>query len=111
MRHVTFALLLGLVIVVAGMSSSGNAGIRVRADVDRPFVLAGSDETIVIKVGLCGTDELLRRKRLPLNVAIVLDKSGSMRGDNKMENAKLGAIEIVERLTRDDILSLSRPST
>ncbi|MFH1314297.1 MAG: VWA domain-containing protein [Candidatus Eisenbacteria bacterium] len=106
MRHITCAVLLGLVVAVTGMSSSGNAGVRVHADVDRPFVLAGSDETIVIKVGLCGTDELLMRKRLPLNVSIVLDKSGSMRGDNKMENAKRGAIEIVERLTRDDILSL-----
>jgi Ca-activated chloride channel family protein len=106
MRHVTFVLLVSLAVGVAGLSSSGSAGIRVRADVDRPFVLAGRDETIVIRVRLEGAGDLLRRKRMPLNVAVVLDKSGSMSGDNKMENAKIGAIEIVERLARDDIFSL-----
>jgi Ca-activated chloride channel family protein len=106
MRHVAFVVLLSLIVGVAGLSSSGNAGVRIRADVDRPFVLAGRDETVVIKVGLCGTADLLKRRRVPLNVAVVLDKSGSMQGGDKMENAKLGAIEIIERLTRDDIFSL-----
>jgi Ca-activated chloride channel family protein len=85
----------------------------VYADVDKPVVLARDGERVVIKVGLSGIDKYIKPKRLPLNVAVVLDKSGSMGSGGKMENAKRGAIEVIERLTRDDIFSLvvydSRP--
>jgi Ca-activated chloride channel family protein len=80
--------------------------VRVFADVDKPAVLAHRSDRVVVKVGLEGLAVPVMPKRLPLNVAIVLDKSGSMESDNKMENAKRGAIEIVERLTGDDILSV-----
>jgi Ca-activated chloride channel family protein len=80
--------------------------VKVYADVDKPFVLGDGSERVVVKVGLEGLRVPVMSERLPLNVAIVLDKSGSMGSDLKMENAKRGAIEIVERLTEDDIISL-----
>jgi Ca-activated chloride channel family protein len=87
--------------------------VKVYANVDKPVVLAWRDGRVVIKVGLSGIEEHFRPKRMPLNVAVVLAKSGSMRSGGKMENAKRGAIEIVERLNRGDIFSLvvydSRP--
>jgi Ca-activated chloride channel family protein len=100
--------------IIAGCWGSFSHGaVRVRVDVDKPVVLAGSDETIFVKVGLLGSGFPARHKRLPVNVAVVVDKSGSMRSDGKMVNARLGAIEVVRRLTRDDIFSLvvydSRP--
>ena len=45
-------------------------------------------------------------KRVPLNIALVLDKSGSMQGE-KMDFAKKAAKGIVENLTRDDYVSLT----
>jgi Ca-activated chloride channel family protein len=80
--------------------------VSVYSEVDKPVVLAGSDERVVIKVGLKGLTMPVMPDRLPMNLAIVLDKSGSMRHHDKMENAKLGAIEIIERLGEDDIISL-----
>ncbi|MBM3499921.1 MAG: VWA domain-containing protein [Armatimonadetes bacterium] len=43
--------------------------------------------------------------RSPLNVALVLDRSGSMEGD-KIEQARQAAIRVVEGLEKDDRISL-----
>jgi Ca-activated chloride channel family protein len=80
--------------------------VGVYADVDKPVVLGAPGERVVVKVGLKGLTVPVMPERIPLNVAIVLDKSGSMGSYFKMENAKRGAIEVVERLSRDDIISL-----
>ena len=80
--------------------------VGVYANVDKPVVLGAPGERVVVKVGLKGLTVPVMPKHIPLNVAIVLDKSGSMGSDHKMENAKRGAIEVVERLSRDDIISL-----
>ena len=44
-------------------------------------------------------------ERTPINIAIVIDKSGSMNG-NKLEQAKEAAIMAVERLNEDDYVSI-----
>lgn len=106
MRRLMFVSLAGLIGLVAASSGSACAGVRVHAYVDKPVVLAGCDQTVVVKIGLSSLDGFFPRERLPLNISIVVDKSGSMRADNKIGNARLGAIEVVERMSRDDILSL-----
>jgi Ca-activated chloride channel family protein len=97
---------MGLITTAAVGCLQAESRVKVITDVDRPVVLAGSDERIFVKVGLSAIDTGRRPDRLPFNLAIVLDKSGSMRSDGKIENAKRGAIEIIERLGRDDIISL-----
>lgn len=46
------------------------------------------------------------RTRAPLAVALVLDKSGSMRADGKMENARRGAEEALRMLGFKDVAAL-----
>ncbi len=99
MSLVTFAL------VTCGCLQA-ESRVRVYADVDKPLVLDNRTGRVVVKVGLEGLRIPVMSERVPLNVAIVLDKSGSMGSDRKMENARRGAIEIVERLGEDDIISL-----
>jgi Ca-activated chloride channel family protein len=106
MKRLLFALAAAVVAVLACRSLSAEPRIRVYADVDRPAVLAGREETIIIKVGLSGVADGCSARRPPLNVALVLDKSGSMGSEAKMANAKRGAIEVVERLSYDDVLAL-----
>ncbi|MFT4547171.1 MAG: Ca-activated chloride channel family protein [Verrucomicrobiales bacterium] len=71
-------------------------------------VMAASDQlqTTTIKVGLTGF-ELPRdgKDRAPVNVAIVLDKSGSMSGE-KLAYAKDAAKMAIQRLGSNDILSI-----
>jgi Ca-activated chloride channel family protein len=103
-------LIIGLVIAAAAtlacQGSAADSRLRVYADLDRPVVLAGCEESVIIKVGLAGIPGAWIAERLPLNVCIVLDKSGSMATGSKMDRAKQGAIGIVERLTEADVLSV-----
>jgi Ca-activated chloride channel family protein len=106
MRRTALVVAFGIIAMLAAGRVSGESRVSVYSEVDKPVVLAGSDERVVVKVGLKGLTMPVMPGRVPLNLAIVLDKSGSMRHYDKIGNARLGAIEIVERLTSDDILSL-----
>ncbi|MFC1704691.1 VWA domain-containing protein [Candidatus Omnitrophota bacterium] len=106
MKRIIALLFVGFTGLVLLCNTPAYARVKVITDVDKPVVLAGDEENIVVKVGLAGLDIPNLDKRLPINVAVVLDKSGSMQSQGKMERAKQGAIEVVERLTKDDIFSL-----
>jgi len=71
---------------------------------DQPVVEAGKTQTILIKVDVKGKD-LPVADRPPVNLSIVIDKSGSMSGD-RIEYARKGAIEALRRLGKDDIFSV-----
>jgi Ca-activated chloride channel family protein len=58
-----------------------------------------------LKCGLSGFRLEGGKQRSPVNVALVLDKSGSMSGD-KIARAKEAAISALERLNSDDIVSV-----
>jgi Ca-activated chloride channel homolog len=58
-----------------------------------------------LRIALTGFDLPNEKKRMPVNVAIVIDKSGSMQGD-RIEQARRAAIQAVDRLTDDDIVSV-----
>ncbi len=73
--------------------------------VDKPIVLRNENQIAYLRIGLTGfpMDDL--QDRSPLNVAIVLDKSGSMQGE-KIERAKEAAIMAIHRLDSKDIVSI-----
>jgi Ca-activated chloride channel family protein len=106
MRHVTFLIVVSITGLLICGCLQAESRVRVYSDVDKPVVLGKPGEHVFLKVGLEGLPVPVMPKRPPLNVAIVLDRSGSMNTDDKIGNARLGAIEIVERLTPDDIFSL-----
>lgn len=68
-----------------------------------PVITAGKIQKAFLKVSLIGLEH--QSDRAPVNVAIVLDKSGSMAGD-KIQYAKEAAIMAVNRLEAMDTLSL-----
>ncbi len=99
------SVLIATFIFTVGGFSAHAGNIKVSADLDRPYVLAEEDQSVVLKVGLSGEQDGMT-ERLPLNIAIVLDKSGSMGSDQKMEKAKQGVFEIIERLNEGDVISV-----
>ena len=70
-----------------------------------PVLKSDQKQTAFLKVGLEGFKMPVATRRVPVNVALVLDKSGSMNG-RKIEEARQAAIQAVRRLDANDIVSV-----
>jgi Ca-activated chloride channel homolog len=79
--------------------------IQINTELANPIMLAGQKQTVFLRIGLTGFP-IKTEKVAPLNVALILDKSGSMQGE-KLRCAKDAAIMAIERLRADDILSIA----
>jgi Ca-activated chloride channel family protein len=73
--------------------------------VSNPVLKSDQKQTAFLKVGLEGFRMPVTSKRVAVNVALVLDKSGSMNG-RKIEEAKQAAIQAIRRLDANDIVSV-----
>ncbi len=95
-------LLAGVIMVAA--PGFGARPVDLDVQVSQPRLLAGAPRTTHVWIGLTGRGAATDR-RAPLNVAIVLDRSGSMSG-RKIEEAKHAATMAIGRLRDDDIVSV-----
>ncbi|KAG1657062.1 Sensor histidine kinase ResE [Nymphon striatum] len=87
------------------MTSAQAKMVELRAELGSPVIEAGRKQTTFLKVALTGFKLEDESDRTPANIAIVLDKSGSMRGD-KLESAKQAARMAVNLLNENDIISI-----
>jgi len=97
-------LAIGLALLPAA-ESAGTSLVRCDLALDRGVLLAGPAQTTVIKVTLDAPDIPRDAERPPINLALVLDRSGSMSGD-KLVKAREAAIAALHRLGPGDIFSL-----
>jgi Ca-activated chloride channel family protein len=100
----------GLVAVVAlacgaSLGAEAASGVRLGVSLANPVVLAGARQRSYLKVSLTGYAPNLVAQRPPVNVAIVLDRSGSMQGD-KLAQAREAALVALDMLDERDILSV-----
>ena len=72
---------------------------------ERDYVVKNLPQEIVVKIDLSAIAGKEKSRRTPLNLAVVLDKSGSMTGA-KLEKTKQAAMQLVDRLAPNDIFSL-----
>lgn len=101
----TRTLFISLCLVTFTALAAHAGPLTLSASFGQPVVAAGEKTTNFLKVSLTGEPTSSKAKRPPVNIAIVLDRSGSMQGD-KIKHAKLAAITAVERLSSDDIISI-----
>lgn len=71
---------------------------------ERGCFLRNSPQEVVIKIDLSAIADRKKSARTPLNLGVVLDRSGSMTGA-KIEKAKQAAMQLVDRLRPDDYFS------
>ncbi len=69
-------------------------------------VLAGKTSTLYVLVELDAARAPGTTARAPLNVAVVVDRSGSMADDGKLDHAKAAAKHVIDGLSPGDTLSL-----
>jgi Ca-activated chloride channel family protein len=79
--------------------------VNCQVELDRGVLLAGPAQKTVIKIALDAPFAPRPDQRPPVNLALVLDRSGSMSG-NKIAKAREAAIEAVRRLADGDLFSL-----
>lgn len=98
--------LLGVATLALFASSTVQAQqVELRAELGSPVIEAGRKQTTFLKVALTGFKLDDKADRTPANIAIVLDKSGSMAGD-KLHKAKEAARMAVNLLNENDIISI-----
>ncbi|MCB9640466.1 MAG: VWA domain-containing protein [Myxococcales bacterium] len=73
--------------------------------VSHPYIKPQAHQKVYLKIGIKGSILQNKNKRAPLNLAVVLDRSGSMGGE-RIERAKQAAKMIIEMLQPNDIFSL-----
>ncbi len=101
----TGSLLSGSVWAAPAATYPNDNKIDCRIELDRRILPAEVTRRAVIKVTLDAPPSPVHHGRPPANLAIVLDRSGSMNGA-KLGKAKEAAIEALRQLAPDDVFSL-----
>jgi len=105
-----FRILAAAAVAVGGLLTSLHAKpqsvpVDLRIEFDRPVLPADEVQRAIVKIGLTACRPTRTAERPPVNLVIVLDRSGSMSGD-KIEQAREAAVEALRRLDRRDVFSL-----
>ena len=111
--------LLSIAVALAGAVSVGAQEIGIDVTTATPWLLAGEDHVTHLKVSLTGFSLAEQEERTPVNIAIVLDRSGSMDGEKiayardaaKMAIDLLESHDIVSIVTYSDTVSVLMPAT
>ena len=79
MKMPLFSIITGtLALLLSG--AQADRKLTITCEAAYPAVLAGDKQTNYLKVGLTGFERASDKERSPVNVALVLDRSGSMSG-------------------------------
>jgi Ca-activated chloride channel homolog len=90
----------------ASVSAAGSdSQVKCRVETDRGILPADETQNVIVKVTLDAPKPTETLSRPAVNLAIVLDRSGSMAGQ-KLERAKEAAIEALRRLGGQDVFSV-----
>ena len=104
MKFIKLFAMLGLSVCSLFSHAEPIKQIQVRSELSSPIILEGNPEANYLKISLTG-QKVDTNKRVPLNLAIVIDRSGSMGGD-RIEKAREAAIFAVNLLNEEDTLSI-----
>lgn len=105
MKAIRFLALAAVAVSLTVSQSVQASQVTLSVEMSNPLLPAQKKQSTFLKVGLTGFKMNKSASRAPVNIAIVLDKSGSMQG-SKIEEARRGAIEAVKRLGPNDIVSV-----
>jgi Ca-activated chloride channel homolog len=97
--------LFGLISVFLPLSAAQAASVTLKAGFAQPVMQEGEGGRVYLRVSLEGLEPEGEGKRVPANIVLVIDKSGSMQGA-RIEQAKEAALMAVDRLSGKDVLGV-----
>ena len=104
MKLICYKLIVTALLMLPAVGMAKTVELDVQSD--RGVFLAGQTQTAYVRIGLRGCPIEILEERVPVNVAIVIDKSGSMNSGGKIQAAKEAAILALHRLKPSDIVSV-----
>ena len=85
---------------------TNDAAVEIKPQLSQRIVKSGETSRIYLKLGIkVARLEPAARRRAPLNVALVIDRSGSMQGA-RIEGARQAAMMAIDRLGPRDVVSV-----
>jgi len=104
-KHTFVLWVFSFVLMFMQVGQCGEIGVD--AAMSSNYIFKGADGKSYLKVSLKGLEDkdAADTEKPKMNIAIVIDRSGSMQGD-KIENAKQAAVIAINQLTKDDIISV-----
>ncbi|WP_159567092.1 vWA domain-containing protein [Budvicia diplopodorum] len=98
------ALLSSSAFAVSMPPPDGDLKVITKAELSSPIILENTQENNYLKISLTGFKQN-EEVKTPINLALVIDRSGSMSGD-RIEKAREAAIMAINMLKDDDIVSV-----
>jgi Ca-activated chloride channel family protein len=105
MKAIRILTVAAIVLSLSLVQSVEASQVGLTVEMSNPLLKAQKKQTTFLKVGLTGFKLNSAKTRAPVNITLVLDKSGSMQG-TKIDEARKGAIEAINRLGANDIISV-----
>ena len=105
MQRLILSSLCSLVLSLLPWQAAQAATVTLKAGFAQPVLPEGQGGRVYLRVGLEGIASEGEGRRIPANVVLVIDKSGSMQGE-RIEQAKEAALMAVERLGEKDVLGV-----
>ncbi|MEA3211011.1 MAG: Ca-activated chloride channel [Chthoniobacter sp.] len=102
MNKLQFLLLAG--VLARQVAAAATPDVTLRVLPERDLVYSGGSREVVVQIEI-EARKPDRGRRSPMNLAVVLDRSGSMQGA-KIEKARQAACVAVDQLADDDLFSL-----
>ena len=103
--YFTMLFLLSLAVILSPLLAAGS-GLNMDVRPENSTLLYRSNGTSTIQIRVVAPDDLPLPDRPPLNLALVLDKSGSMGEEGKMDFVRQAAHMLVNRMGPEDILTI-----
>lgn len=97
--------LLSLAVIFSPLPAAGS-GLDMDVQADNSTLLFRSDGTSTIQIRVIAPDDLILPDRPPLNLALVLDRSGSMADEGKMDYVRQAAHMLVNNMGPEDKLTI-----
>ena len=85
---------------------TGSELVKLELQQQNSYILEGSSKNFYVRTGFLAGKARRPEKRLPLNISVVLDRSGSMSDRGKLEYAREAMKFLVRNLESGDMLSI-----